>query len=103
MARPTTADLVQLLAIPTETLTVEHKGWLDLSLNPHKAILAKAAIALANEGGGIIVLGTREDTTQGGALGSHPRPTGISRYSLDDINGVIRRFADPEFHCELAF
>jgi hypothetical protein len=103
MARPTTAELVQLLALPTETLTVEHKGWLDLSLNPHKAILAKAAIALANEGGGIIVLGTREDTTQGGALGSLPRPAEISRYSLDDINNAIRRFADPEFHCELSF
>ena len=103
MALPTSADLIQLLALPTETLTVEHKGWLDFSHNHHKATLAKAAIALANEGGGIIVLGTREDITQGGALGSHRRPDEISRYSLDDINGVIRRFADPEFHCELMF
>jgi predicted HTH transcriptional regulator len=63
MARPPTADLIQLLAMPTESLTVEHKGWLNLLHNPHKAILAKAAIALANEGGGIIVIGTREDTT----------------------------------------
>lgn len=103
MARPTIADLVQLLVMPTETLTVEHKGWLDFSHTPHKAVLAKAAIALANEGGGIIVLGTRKDTTQGGELGSYPCPAEISRYNLDDINGVIRRFADPEFHCELAF
>jgi hypothetical protein len=103
MARPSAADLIQLLAIPSESLTVEHKGWLNLSLNPHKAILAKAAIALANEGGGIIVIGTREDNTQGGALGSYARPAELSRYSLDDINSAIARFADPEFHCQLVF
>src|SRR5688572_31205564 len=94
MARPTNADLIRLITYPNETLTVEHKGWLDLSHNPHKAILAKAAIALANEGGGIIVIGTREDNTQGGALGSYARPAELSRYSLDDINSAIARFAE---------
>ena len=103
MARPTPADLIEMLRSPNETLTVEHKGWLDLSLNPHKAILAKAAIALANEGGGIIVMGTREDITQGGKLGSWPRPSTLSRYSQDDVNRAIARFAEPAFHCELVF
>ena len=103
MARPTNADLIRLITFPNETLTVEHKVWLDFSLNPHKAILAKAAIALANEGGGIIVLGTREDSAEGGKLGSIPRPSELSRYSLDDINSVITKFSDPSFHCELLF
>jgi len=39
------ADLVQLLQFPNEALTVEHKNWLDISVNP-RAKLAKAAIAL---------------------------------------------------------
>ena len=78
---PTTAELQALLQFPTEKLTVEYKSWLDLSDNAGKATLAKAAIALANEGGGVIVLGMREDTQQGGALGSQSRPQTIPRYN----------------------
>jgi hypothetical protein len=49
---PTIDDLEPLLAAPAEALDVEYKCWLDLSGNDeHKALLAKAAIALANEGG----------------------------------------------------
>ena len=67
-------------------------------------ILAKAAIAIANEGGGIIVLGMREDIANGGALRSVPRPDGLNRYSLDDVNSPSQRgFAEPEFHNELVF
>jgi predicted HTH transcriptional regulator len=62
---PTTAELQILLEFPVEKLTVEYKSWLRLDDNPGKATLAKAAIALANEGGGVIVLGMRED---GGVL-----------------------------------
>ena len=49
------------------------------------------------------MIGTREDITRGGALGSYARPAEIPRYSLDDINAVIARFADPAFHCKVAF
>ncbi len=56
---PTKDDLRLLLHIPSESLSVEYKSWLDLGETRNKAILAKAAIALANEGGGIIVLGMR--------------------------------------------
>ena len=65
---PTTAELQILLEFPVEKLKVEYKSWLKLDENPGRATLAKAAIALANEGGGVIVLGMREDNAQGGAL-----------------------------------
>ena len=100
---PITAELQALLQFPNEKLTVEYKGWLDLSDNALKATLAKAAIALANEGGGVIVLGMREDNQQGGALGSQARPATLARYSQDNINAAINRYADPKVHCELAF
>jgi hypothetical protein len=100
---PTTAELQILLEFPVEKLKVEYKSWLKFDENPGRATLAKAAIALANEGGGVIVLGMREDNAQGGALRSEARPRDIARYSQDDINAAINRYADPKFHCELAF
>jgi hypothetical protein len=103
MARLTPSELARLLQAPEETLTIEHKGWLDLRDNGHKALLAKAIIGLANSGGGVIVLGTRKDAGQEGALGSFPRPEALARYTVDDINSVVQRFAEPEFHCELVF
>jgi hypothetical protein len=100
---PTPAELNRLLALPNETLAVEYKSWLVLSENHGRATLAKAAIALANHGGGIVVLGMRPMNAEGGALVSEHRPAELRRYSQDDINAAINRFADPPFHCELAF
>ncbi len=100
---PTIMELETLLQFPIEKLTVEYKTWLNLSENPGRASLAKAAIALANEGGGVIVLGMREDNAQGRILRSQARPSELERYSQDEINASINRYADPEFHCELAF
>jgi predicted HTH transcriptional regulator len=54
--------LADLLIDPRENLNFEIKNWLDLSNdNDAKAILAKAAIALANHGGGFIALGLVEN------------------------------------------
>src|SRR6266699_5347117 len=100
---PTKLELQALLLTPTESLSVEYKSWLDLSENRGRATLAKAAIAIANEGGGIIVLGMSEDVADGSALRSNPRPPDLKRYSQDEINSSIKRYAEPEFHCELAF
>jgi hypothetical protein len=98
-AMPTVDDLEPLLAAPAEALDVEHKSWLDLrGDDEHKALLAKAAIALANEGGGFIAIGLREERP---GLISEPRPAEIAAYDADLINGIIRRFASPSFHCTL--
>jgi hypothetical protein len=92
-------DLEPLLTAPAEALDVEYKSWLDLRYNDeHKAQLAKAAIALANEGGGTIVVGLREERPN---LISEPRPSHIATYDTDLINSIIRRFASPSFHCTL--
>jgi hypothetical protein len=96
---PMIDDLEPLLTAPAEALDVEYKSWLDLRGNDeHKAALAKAAIALANEGGGFIVVGFRE---KGPNLISEPCPAEIAAYDADLINGIIRRFAAPSFHCSL--
>jgi hypothetical protein len=100
---PTPDELRRLLDAPNETLAIEYKSWLSIADNAGKATLAKAAIALANHGGGTIVLGMRADAQQEGVLASHPRPAGLPRYTQDDINAAINRFADPPMHCDLLF
>ncbi|MDP6818944.1 MAG: hypothetical protein QF449_13000 [Alphaproteobacteria bacterium] len=57
-AEDLTRRLADLLSDPRETLGVELKVWLDIVDNAeHKAILAKAIIALANHGGGHVIFG----------------------------------------------
>jgi hypothetical protein len=93
-------NLEPLLAAPVEALDVEYKGWLNLAGDDeHRGILAKTAIALANEGGGVIVVGVREERPN---LISEPRPVEIAPYSQDQINNIIKRFASPSLHCRLS-
>jgi hypothetical protein len=95
---PTLEELQPLLGEPREDLAAEYKTWLNLTTNDHRALLAKAAIALANHGGGFIVIGFED---QGHQLTSVERPADMPQVSQDDINASIRRFASPDFHCEL--
>ncbi|SMD02730.1 RNA-binding domain-containing protein [Rhizobium sp. RU36D] len=94
-------DLLALLLYPNETLSNEYKSWLDLSAKKGKATLAKAAIALANHGGGTIVLGMRGEGEE--KLQSLPRPNDIPRYTTDAVNASINFYADPKMHYDLGF
>jgi hypothetical protein len=100
---PTKDELRRLLETPNETLAIEYKSWLPIVDNVGKGTLAKAAIALANHGGGVIVLGMRGGQQDREILTSQPRPADLTRYTQDDINAAINRFADPAMHCELLF
>lgn len=92
--------LADLLLDPRETLEVELKGWLDISgNNEHKATLAKELIALANHGGGYVILGFSE--TEDGVTPTEPRPANLAGYTPDSVNSVVSRFADPAFHCDV--
>jgi predicted HTH transcriptional regulator len=94
---PTEADLLPLIIEPREDIGVEYKDWLDPTSNHGKATIARAAIALANYGGGYIVLGFAEE---GDVLNSHPRPDALPALNQDQSNAAVRRYADPEFHVE---
>jgi transcriptional regulator with XRE-family HTH domain len=92
-ARP--ADL---LVDPRESLEVEIKNWLDLREdNEAKATFAKAALALANHGGGYVLLGLTE--LEGTYVEAVGRPAALDAYTQDHINGIIQNYADPPFHC----
>ena len=92
--------LADILIDPSEDLNVEIKNWLDLrSDNEAKATFAKAALALANHGGGFIILGMTE--TPNGAVEADGRPSSLDSYGQDLINGIIQSYADPTFHCSV--
>ena len=88
--------LIELLSDPKENITQEYKSWLNLRDSQDQPKLAKAAIALANFGGGIIVLGMQE---QDGEFKSTQNP--YDTYDTDLINSAINKYADPAFHCEI--
>ena len=69
----TQQEMISLISNPSESLAIEHKSWLDIRDRRAQATLAKAAIAIANHGGGVIILGMRGDDAAGG-LASLPRP-----------------------------
>ena len=90
--------LGDLLLDLREDLDVEVKNWLDLDGNNHdKATLAKAALALANHGGGFLVLGFEE--TGGNLKEAAGRPPTLDRYNQEVVNGVVQKYCDPPFHC----
>jgi predicted HTH transcriptional regulator len=95
---PSIQELQPLVTEPREALDAEYKGWLDLTTVEHKAVLAKAAIAIANHGGGYIIVGLED---QGHQLAGSPRPANVPEVSQDAVNAAIHRFATPEFHCEV--
>jgi hypothetical protein len=98
MADTSIDRLADILREPREGLDVEVKNWLDLrSDDEAKANFAKAALALANHGGGIIILGMCE--TPDGMVAAADRPGTLDSYSVDLLNGIIHNYADPAFHC----
>lgn len=94
--------LGDLLVEPIETLDVEIKNWLNPTNNGDRARIARALIALANHGGGYLVIGY-DRQSDGSYTASVPRPDDIEGYNTDSINGIVSRFAEPPFHCEAEF
>lgn len=87
-----------LLQNPRESLDVEIKDWLDLDQKEHQADLVKAILALANHGGGHILIGFRENS---GTYSSTDTETKISNlYNQDRINGIVSKYADPQIHVD---
>ena len=92
------ADLQPLIGTPREDLGVEYKTWLNLTNNEERATLAKAAIAIANHGGGFVVIGFNEVKKN---LIPIQRPDDVPVVTQDAVNAAIGRYATPEFHCEM--
>jgi predicted HTH transcriptional regulator len=98
---PETANrLADLLIDPHEAPDLEIKSWLDISAPEHQAKLAKGLIALANHGGGYIVIGF-EEAAGYAAQPSAGRPQSLATYNRDRVNGIVEKYVDPPMHCKL--
>jgi hypothetical protein len=96
----TPRQLEALIAYPREDLDRELKGWLDLNHGEHAASLMKAVLALANHGGGFVLLGFTEK--QGTWMEDvDGRPADLTCYDQDRVNGFVANYAEPVFHCEV--
>lgn len=88
--------LADLLVDPKEDLDFEVKNWLDLQGSAEdKATFAKAVLAISNHGGGFIALGLLDE----GIVEAEGRPATLDGYSQDLINGIVKNYCDPHFHC----
>jgi len=88
-----------LLLEPREEVHREIKSWLDLTDNEDRANLAKAMLALANSDGGQILIGYEEK--DGSWQPDSSRSHSIDHYDQDTVNGIVEKFAEPQFHCEV--
>jgi hypothetical protein len=94
------ADLDGLVDEPRETLDVEVKEWLDLTDNDHRALVAKEIIALANHGGGVLVIGFQEEA-DGTFRASASRPPNLHAWSQDNIQSIVAKYVDPGVQCRV--
>jgi len=89
-------ELQELLRTPREDLDIELKQWMDPEDKSVQAKFAKELLALRNHGGGYLVVGF---------LDEHPpsedpaRPENLSAFSTDYFNNIIKKYAEPPFHC----
>ena len=80
-------ELQDLVDAPRGRLEVEYKAWLNLEDREAQAGLAKHLCALANHGGGFLVLGIADDMTPAG-----PQPPEAGPYDQDKLSGIVRRY-----------
>jgi hypothetical protein len=97
---PRSPELNQLVVEPRETLDAEVKEWLDLTSNDHRALVAKEVIALANHGGGYLVIGF-EELADGSFKPAGSRPPTLDAWSQDAIQSIVGKYIDPTIQCRV--
>lgn len=92
-------NLDQLVDVSSESLDVELKGWIDVENDLlTRAKMAKEIIALANHGGGYILIGFSE--TDDGVV-AQEKPNNYSVNLSDSVNAIVEKYIEPSFHCDV--
>jgi len=90
------AEIQDLIDRAAEALHLELKQWIDLTDPVVRAKSARHLAALANHGGGYLIIGMRDD----GKLDPQ-QPDDLSGYSHDQITGIVDRYLSPTFQCDV--
>jgi len=91
-------ELQELVDEPNETLETEYKTWLDLNDGVTRAHLAQHLAALANHGGGRIVIGFSDDMRP-----DEVNPFKEIVYDRDLISSVVKKYLEPTFQCDVSW
>lgn len=90
-----------LLARPSESLSVEIKSWISLDRPDGIAKIVKACIALRNRNGGFLLIGFDDETLSPDKDPSRSDIRGV--FTLDKIQGIISNYASESFEIEVCF
>jgi hypothetical protein len=93
-------DVDGLVVEPREALDVEVKEWLDLTDHDQKASLAKEIIALANNGGGYLLVGFAQHQDSS-FTPANPRPATVDAWSQDAIQTIVAKYVEPAVQCQV--
>ncbi|MBB1177720.1 ATP-binding protein [Brevundimonas aurantiaca] len=93
MAEPPPDALQSLIDDPNETLGAEYKAEVELATPLGRAKLARHLAALANHGGGYLIIGFNDELKP-----QEPRPALPTR---DDVGRVVKRYLEPPLQCDV--
>jgi hypothetical protein len=96
------SDFLQdLISHPTESLTVELKGWIDPNTPEGKDKIIRAAIAMRNQGGGYILVGFHNDT---GEPYTDNIPSNVRElFHQDNIQRIVSKYSSELFEVKVHF
>ncbi|WP_342360780.1 hypothetical protein [Terrarubrum flagellatum] len=89
-----------LLSHPAESLQVEIKNWLDLSIEHGKEKLIRAIFAIRNRNGGFVLIGFDDKTLKADPY-NFAEPVS-AMYHVDKIQGLVSRYANEPFEVQVA-
>ncbi|MDP1656344.1 MAG: hypothetical protein Q8L16_03475 [Hydrogenophaga sp.] len=87
----------ELLRFPREDLSTELKQWMDPADKLVQSKIAKELLALRNHGGGVLILGFKDENP---AVPDPNRPPNWANFDTDYFNNILKAYADPLFHCD---
>ncbi len=90
------SNFEDIIESPQETPQNEYKSWIDLDDSIVRANIARHLAALANYGGGHLVFGFQDDLSP-----APSRPSSLHKYNRDTFTGIVRRYLNPPFQCEV--
>ncbi|MCL4501018.1 MAG: ATP-binding protein [Deltaproteobacteria bacterium] len=91
----------ELIDRPTESLSIELKGWFDPDTPEGKAKIIHASIAMRNHGGGYVLIGFKNET---GEPDFENAPEDIRNlYHIDKIQWLISKYSSESFEIKIHF